>query len=48
MILNPNKCQFMTIGFHDQNFDFHYETIVTQNSAEEKILGTTADNKLNF
>ena len=30
------------------NFDFHYKNVVIKNSAEEKILGITIDNKLNF
>ena len=38
----------MTLGFQDQNFDFHYKNVVIKNSAEEKILGITIDNKLNF
>ena len=28
MVLNPDKCHFMTLGFQDQNFDFHYKNIV--------------------
>ena len=38
----------MTVGFQDRNFDFLYENVVTRNSAEEKIIGITIDNKLNF
>ena len=41
MVLNPDKCHFMTLGFQDQNFDFHYKNVFIRNSAEEKILGTT-------
>ena len=37
--MNSDKCQ---------NFDFHYKNVVIRNSAEEKILGITIDNKLNF
>ena len=37
MVINPKKCDFMTLGFQVQNFDFHYETIVIKSSAEEKI-----------
>ena len=48
MILNPDKCHFMTLGFQDQNFDFHYKNVVIRNSAKEKILGITIGNKLNF
>ena len=28
MVLNPDKCHFMTFGFQDQNFDFHYKNVV--------------------
>ena len=38
----------MTLGFQDQNFDFHFKNAVNRDSAEEKILGITRDNKLNF
>ena len=48
MDLNPDKLHFMTLDFHVQNFDVHYENVIIKNSAEEKILGTTIDNKLNF
>ena len=41
MVLNPDKCHFMTLGFQDQNFDFHYKKVFIRNSVEEKILGTT-------
>ena len=48
MVLNFDKCHFITPGFQDHNFDFHYKNTVIKNSAEEKILGITRDNKLNF
>ena len=48
MVLNPEKCHFMRLDFQDQNFDFHYENIVIRNSAEEKILWITINNKLNL
>ena len=48
MVLNHDKCHFMTLGFQDQNFDFHYKNVVLRNSAEEKILEITIDNKLNL
>ena len=38
----------MTLGLQDKNFNFHYENIVMRSSAEEKILGITIKNKLNF
>ena len=45
-VLNPDKCHFMTPGFQDQNFEFHYENVVIENSTKEKILGISIDNKL--
>ena len=48
MVLNPDKFHFMTLGLQDKNFNFHYENIVIRSSAEEKILGITIRNKLNF
>ena len=48
MVLNLDKCHFMILGFEDQTFDSHYENVVIRNIAEEKILGITIDNKLNF
>ena len=38
----------MKLGFQDQNFDFHYENIVIENSSEEKLFGITKEDKLNF
>ena len=32
----------MTLGFQDQNFEFHYENLVIKNSTEETILGIKA------
>ena len=48
MVWNPSKCHFMKLGFQDQNFDFHYENIVIENSSEEKLFGITREDKLNF
>ena len=48
MVLNSDKCHFMILGFQNQKFDFHYKNVFIKNSAEEKILGITIDNKLNF
>ena len=36
MVLNPDQCHFMTLGFQDQNFDFHCKNVVIRNSAEKK------------
>ena len=32
MVLNPDKCHFMTVGFQNQTVDFHYEKVVIKNS----------------
>ena len=34
----------MILGFQDQYFDFHYETLVNQ----KKMLGININNKINF
>ena len=36
----------MPLALQEQNF--HYKDVVITNSAEEKILGITIDNKVNF
>ena len=48
VVLNPDKCHFMALGFEVQNFDPHYENVAIRNSAEQKILEITIDNKPNF
>ena len=48
MVLNPEKSHFTILDFQDQNFDCHYRNVVIRNSAKEKIVGITIDNKLNF
>ena len=46
MILNPDKCYFLTLGFQDAQPNFSYNNIIIKNVSEEKILGITIDNKL--
>ena len=48
MILNPDKCYFLTLGFQDAQPNFSYNNITIKNVSEEKILGITIDNKLTF
>ena len=48
MILNPDKCYFLTLGFQDAQPNFSYDNITIKNVSEEKILGITIDNKLTF
>ena len=40
MVLNPDKCHFMTVGFQDQTVDFHYEKVVikTPEAATRGVL----------
>ena len=49
MVLNPDKCSFMVLGVDDElqtNLVCGNETL--KNSKQEKVLGVTIDNKLNF
>ena len=49
MVLNPDKCSFMLLGVDDElqtNLVCGNETL--KNSKQEKVLGATNDNKLNF
>ena len=49
MVLNPDKCSFMLLGADDElqtNLVCGNETL--KNSKQEKVLGVTIGNKLNF
>ena len=49
MFLNPDRCSFMLLGVDDElqtNLVCGNETL--KNSKQEKVLGVTIDNKLNF
>ena len=49
MVLNPDKCSFILLGVDDElqtNLVCENETL--KNSKQEKVLGVTIDNKLNF
>ena len=49
MVLNPDKCSFVLLGVDDEfqtNLVCANETL--KNSKQEKVLGVTIDNKLNF
>ena len=49
MVPNPNKCSFMLLGVDNKlqtNLVCRNETL--KNSKQEKVLGVTIDNKLNF
>ena len=49
MVLNPDKCSFMLLGVDNElptNLVCGNKTL--KNSKQEKVLGVTIDNKLNF
>ena len=48
LVLNADKCHFMTIGPGNNCFDFQVDDTIIKNSQEEKILGVIIDNELNF
>ena len=48
MVLNPNKCHFLTLDFNKPFPDFSFENTITKNVTEENILGIVIDYKLNF
>ena len=47
MVLNPNKCHFLTLGVNKALPDFSFENVI-KNVTREKILGIVIDNNLNF
>ena len=48
MVLNPDKCHFLTLGFNKPFPDFSLETIILKNVTKEKIFGILIDNNPNF
>ena len=49
MVLNPDKCSYMLLGVDDElqtNLVCENETL--KKGKQEKVLGVTIDNKLNF
>ena len=46
MVLNPDKCHFLTLGFNKPFSDFSFENNIIKNVIEEKILGIVIDNNL--
>ena len=49
MVLNPNKCSFIFLGIKEtENISLSYKGYIIKPKNEEKILGITIDNKLNF
>ena len=48
IVLNQNKCHFLTLGFNKLFPDFSFENTMIKNVTEEKILGIVIENNLNF
>ena len=48
MILNPDKCYSLTLGFQDAQPKFSYDNIKIKKVSEEKILSIAIGNKLTF
>ena len=48
MVLNAGKRHFMNLGSNTENETFLFYSILIENSKEQKIIGVTIDNKLNF
>ena len=48
IVLNQNKCHFLTLGFNKLFPDFSFENNIIKNVTEEKILGIVIENNLNF
>ena len=48
IVLNPDKCHFLTLGFNKPFPDFSFKNTIIRNVNEEKILGIVIDNNLNF
>ena len=48
MVLNPDKCHFLTQGFNKPFPDFSLENIILKNVTNEKVFGILIDNNLNF
>ena len=48
MVLNPDKCHFLTLGFNKPFPDFSFENTIIKNDTEENILEIVIDNNLHF
>ena len=48
LVLNSDKCHFMTLGTPNTLPNFKCKNITIKNSASEKLLGVIIDNKLDF
>ena len=48
MILSPDKCCYLNLGFNEAFQDFPLNNFITENVTEEMVLGIVIDNKQNF
>ena len=48
IVLNADKCHFLTVGFNEPFSVFSFNDTTVENASEEKMLGIVIDNKLNF
>ena len=48
MVLNADKCHFLTVGFNESFPDFSFNDTTIKNVTKEKILGIKISNKLKF
>ena len=48
MVLNPQKCQFMTLRNENNLCNFSCDDTIIKKSFSEKIIGLTIDNNLDF
>ena len=48
MVLNSDKCHFMSLGQNAVNETFVYDNIEMKNNKEEKILGVIIDSEIKF
>ena len=48
MVLNSDKCHFLTLGCNKPFPNFSFKNTMIKNVTEEKVLGIIIDNNLNF
>ena len=47
LVLNANKCHFLTVGLNELIPDFLFNNTTMENGIEEKILGVVINDRLN-
>ena len=48
MVLNPDKCHFLALGFNKPFPAFSYKNTIIKNVTEKKVFGILIDSNLNF